>query len=341
MRRIINSGSSTAGRFALILSDSTHRAALCEWLLRELGATWVTLEPGGLGHAPDVSILKTLIAEHRTQNAEHPTTPDLLIGAGTQVTDWLLLASALYPSALSVHLFDPMNQYDRFDLIVLPEHDPHPELPHIITTLGLMNKVSARALSAAKKEIEEGKYGHISFAHLPAPRVALLLGGRHIGGNITPGNATELASSLNAMIGGAGGSLLVSTSMRTEAETAQALKHGLKMPHDFYNWSNREGRVNPYMAYLALADIIIVSGDSIRMLSEAVSAGKPVYIYHPSGSESIYRPLHRLLIERGYARPYEAFDVTWRPQVEPLNEVKRVAEITKGKLAEKKAQKQR
>src|SRR5262249_31412508 len=35
----------------------------------------------------------------------------------------------------------------------------------------------------------------------------------------------------------------------------------------------------PYLAYLALADVIIVTGESESMLAEAAATGKPVYIY--------------------------------------------------------------
>jgi mitochondrial fission protein ELM1 len=39
------------------------------------------------------------------------------------------------------------------------------------------------------------------------------------------------------------------------------------------------GKENPYLGYVATADVLVVTGDSESMLAEAVASGKPVYIY--------------------------------------------------------------
>jgi mitochondrial fission protein ELM1 len=47
-----------------------------------------------------------------------------------------------------------------------------------------------------------------------------------------------------------------------------------------YRWSAAHSEdENPYLGYLALADILVVSGDSASMLAEASATGKPVFIY--------------------------------------------------------------
>ena len=40
---------------------------------------------------------------------------------------------------------------------------------------------------------------------------------------------------------------------------------------------------NPYGSMLALADAIVVTADSVNMLSEAVATGVPVLVFEPTG----------------------------------------------------------
>src|SRR3546814_5644221 len=46
---------------------------------------------------------------------------------------------------------------------------------------------------------------------------------------------------------------------------------------------------NPYFAYLGLADAILVTADSVNMVCEAASTGKPVYVIDLDGSSDKFR----------------------------------------------------
>jgi mitochondrial fission protein ELM1 len=70
--------------------------------------------------------------------------------------------------------------------------------------------------------------------------------------------------------------------------------------HDF-----NKTKANPFYAYLQLADIIIVTGDSVSMCSESCSTGKPVYIFSPDGNASEkHKAFHNSLYENGYAKEF-------------------------------------
>ncbi len=43
---------------------------------------------------------------------------------------------------------------------------------------------------------------------------------------------------------------------------------------------------NPYAAMLALADALLVTGDSANMVGEATATGAPVHVFEPSGGGS-------------------------------------------------------
>jgi hypothetical protein len=77
------------------------------------------------------------------------------------------------------------------------------------------------------------------------------------------------------MAAAAGGSLLATTSARTDPRAGGALFAAVTCPSHLYRW-DRTARDNPYLAYLALADALIVTGDSATMLAEACATGKPV-----------------------------------------------------------------
>jgi hypothetical protein len=60
------------------------------------------------------------------------------------------------------------------------------------------------------------------------------------------------------------------------------LQQTLKVPHVLYRW-RPDDPDNPYFGYLGLADRIVVSSDSIAMLTEACASDKPVDIFDLSG----------------------------------------------------------
>jgi len=90
-------------------------------------------------------------------------------------------------------------------------------------------------------------------------------------------------------------------------------------------------RPNPYPEILLKANYIIATPDSISMLSEAVSSGKPTYIFYP---ETFCAPKHRHFItqltEMHVARqltPKLNFLKAYK--YEPLDELTKVTKIIK------------
>ena len=68
---------------------------------------------------------------------------------------------------------------------------------------------------------------------------------------------------------------------------------------------------NPYFGYLALADTIIVTSDSVSMVSEACSTGKPVYVLDLEGRSGRIEAFHRTLREAGMTRPFDGKLESW------------------------------
>jgi hypothetical protein len=78
-----------------------------------------------------------------------------------------------------------------------------------------------------------------------------------------------------------------------------ALKKGLGHCCYLYEWQPDQSE-NPYLAYLALADILIVTGESESMLAEAAATGKPVYIYPlPKQQLNLWTQVKEWIVARG------------------------------------------
>ena len=80
---------------------------------------------------------------------------------------------------------------------------------------------------------------------------------------------------------------------------------------------------NPYLGMLALARHIVVTEDSVSMISEAISTGKPVYVAEMAGGSRRLARFHASLREGGIVRPFDGRLAQWR--YEPVNETPRIA----------------
>jgi mitochondrial fission protein ELM1 len=62
---------------------------------------------------------------------------------------------------------------------------------------------------------------------------------------------------------------------------------------------------------LGLADAILVTADSVNMVSEAIATGKPVHVIELPGRPGKFREFHRSLFERGLTRPFRGRIESW------------------------------
>jgi hypothetical protein len=141
-----------------------------------------------------------------------------------------------------------------------------------------LHSVTPQRLAEAREEWAE------TFEHLPRPRIAVIAGGHSGPFTLGPLATSRLAHQTSALARQSGGSLLVSTSSRTSDEAIDALQCGIDAPNYFYRWQPNDP-ANPYFGMLALADRLVVTGDSIAMLSEACATGRPVQIFDLGGMQ--------------------------------------------------------
>ena len=145
-----------------------------------------------------------------------PLTRKVIICCGIDAVDEAL--SAKQSGDFLVLIGDSQKAYEGFNALVLPNHEPMPQHKNIVPVTGLLNDFSPESLK------DEGR-----FDEFPKPRIAILLGGKHIGGDI-------VQADVDIILKGISGTKLVSTSRRTN--------EGLKIDAEFvYNFKDRKSVV--------------------------------------------------------------------------------------------------
>ena len=201
-----------------------------------------------------------------------PPYPDLVIAAGRPteaVAFWIRRHGN--PSAKLVYVGTPWT-IDHFDLVITTPQYRLPDRANVLHNSLPLHDIDPRNLTLATAAWSE------RLAALPRPLTAVLVGGSSGPYVFSPAAGARLGQQANRIAQNEGGSLLVSTSPRTPPAVAEALFAAISVPHHGHRFHGGAGE-NPYFAYLALAKRIIVTADSISMMTEAAATGKPVLLF--------------------------------------------------------------
>jgi mitochondrial fission protein ELM1 len=287
---------------------------LAEAIARERPATLQVKRIGwrfGLGRLPWRMIP---MAALRAESPLAGPWPDIWVGAGraslplsTRVSAWS------GGTTFVVQTQDPGGAASALDLVIPPLHDEL-EGENVFPILGSPTRMhaegSARDLAAFRARIEP----------LPRPRVAMVVGGRSNAHNLPPARARAMAAEVAHAVRQAGGSLLLSFTRRTPRAARKAMIAALG---DLPGWTWDGAGANPYFAFLAAADAILVTEDSVNLATDAATTGKPVHVLAMAGGGVKFDRFHADLRRLGVARPFDGRLATW--SYKPLDETRRAA----------------
>lgn len=254
--------------------------------------------------------------------------PRLAIGCGRLGA----LATRLLRAAGTrvVQILDPRLPPDHWDVLVVPEHD-RCRGANVITVLGSLHEVDAHWLANARQHSP-------ALATLPTPRTLLLLGGPIGNAPLDAPWWQRTLATLRAIHAREGGSVSVCASRRTPAWLMAAVRRALQTdaaPDGVIipgiRWLDASDGENPYAGLLAHADRIVVSPDSVNMLSEAAATGADVRIAGPELARGKHAEFIASVLRLGAARPLLA-----QAHLQPttaLHELPRVAARARAMLA--------
>ncbi len=199
-------------------------------------------------------------------DAVRPPVPRLAIGCGG--VGAAVGAALGRRGAAVVQVQHPRMDPRRFDLIVAARHDGLTG-PNVVVTRTALHRVTPARLAQAAEQWRD------RLAHLPRPLVAVLVGGSNGRFRLDTQVAGRLADELAGMMRRDEVGLAITPSRRTDPLAARLLAEALA-PLGAWVWDG--GGENPYFGLLALADAIVVTTDSVSMISEAVATQAPVLL---------------------------------------------------------------
>ncbi|MGE3972662.1 MAG: mitochondrial fission ELM1 family protein [Porticoccaceae bacterium] len=227
----------------------------------EFAAPWRWLAPRLVGGA-----LAALPLTARAALQSDP--PEIAIGCGRQAALALrVLKRALGKRVFTVQILDPRIATGAFDRVIAPRHD-RLHADNAIASIGALHAIDADWIARARADFP-------ALAALPRPLTVVLIGGPHRHAGLDAVAIGKLSAALAAHHAQVGGTIHLLGSRRTPTTLAAALRRAaqaLAAPV----WLDAGDGPNPYRGLLAHADQVLVTADSVGMLSEACALGVPV-----------------------------------------------------------------
>lgn len=229
--------------------------------------------------------------------------PEIVIASGRKS-----IAASLYikrksrGKTFTLQIQDPRICAHNFDLLAVPAHDKI-RGDNVIVTHTAPNLTTAAKLKTAVKEYKElfGDYKNHNKV------VTVLIGGNSKTHRLTPQILNKLCTNL-LYLKEQGHSLLITTSRRTSDEIKKTLRERLGGDNTFIWTAEDETKIaNPYIGMLAYADAVIVTEDSVSMVSDALQTQVPVYTYKLEGGSAKFNRFYTPLKEQKLIESYQGF----------------------------------
>ena len=260
-----------------IVALRSHRAgengqieALGAALSQHLGAPLEILTPRWRLPQANILSLRHQVSEQGAARLALPSAQRHLVISAALRNEALARALAQQsPEGITVFLGRTWAPPDAFSLTVTTPQYRRPAHPKVLENPLTLHGLNESALDAARKAEDGPPLAEAGKA------LGVLIGGPSGPYTLGPKSARRLLAEAQTLAGGR--ALWVTTSPRTPAAAVKRLAAHPWRPQDrFLPWGSGP---NPYRAILARAGALMVTGDSIAMLSEALGTGKAVRVF--------------------------------------------------------------
>ncbi len=210
---------------------------------------------------------------------------DVVISCGNSLLGVHLFASS-ENQAKSIVVMKPSIFSDRFDAVIVPRHDKPRAGQNIFVVDGALSAITP---DDRLKRAEELKREFLMNG--VEKKIGLLLGGDASGLKFSEKLLTPFLENIGRYCRDKNTYLLAATSRRTPPWADSLLKSlfGSRRHCPILvnaNEANREGIVS---GILGASDLLLVSAESVSMISEAVMTGKPVIVFAPAPADKMKR----------------------------------------------------
>lgn len=242
---------------------------------------------------------------------------DFVVSCGSSIAGINYFISQDHNAKSVVILKPGLLNYNRFDLVVLPQHDAPKKgdyTAHLAITNAAPNLVTDQYLQEQSRVLLE------HFSHLKnnfKTKIGVLIGGDSNNVYLSEDQIRILAHQVKEVAKELKASVLITTSRRTPEKIEKILLKNFKKDPccPLLIIANKNNVPEAVGGILGLSDIVIVSGDSISMISEAATAGKNTIVFYPQTIAKVLKVYnkHKMIIERlnsqGYIRAFRARDI--------------------------------
>ena len=244
---------------------------------------------------------------------------DVIVSCGAATVPANLLWAS-ENGAKSVVLMKPAPvPLNRFDLVIAPRHDGLPKRPNVVHTLGAISRMDETRLLEARGRL----HAHPKFRPETRPGreaavLSVFIGGDTPHYELSAAFAEALAAQILRACEAVNSVCLVTTSRRTSPAVERILAEQLgRHPRCRLLLLASHDPIDGTMeGMLGAADVAVVTGESISMVSEACASGRTVVVVEPPlrGAPRAELTKHqqflRSLVAEGYVRQHPVPEVS-------------------------------
>ena len=245
--------------------------------------------------------------------------PDLIISCGRKSVVPSIFLKRKNSKIFTIHIQDPKVNLKNFDAIVVPEHD-NLKGDNVYISKGAIHYITEQEISKAKQYlVDKIKSEKI---------VSLILGGPNKYYNFDKAELVEIFNEIKEIFVSNGYKVIIIPSMRTPKEIIDLAIEEMSSCGHVVDKVDKQA----YLSAYALANYVIVTCDSISMISEAATSGKPIFVAFMSPKKDNYRfrRFFELFKQMGITRDLGKKVETWT--YNKHNEAQRIAAEIKNKI---------
>ena len=245
--------------------------------------------------------------------------PDYIVSCGRRMAGISIgLRRMSRGKSKTIHIQDPSVSPKNFDVLVIPSHDKIAELENkysnlVISTGSLTPLVKKQIMSNSLTMIDR-------FGPLNEKQIVVLLGGNNTRYKVTIGAVEKMAKDFYKYANAKNARLIIIPSRRTPRK-AKILFERLNEGKKHFFWDEKTN--NPYPEVFSIADEIIVTSDSVNMVTEACISGLPVSVAYWHEEDGRIGKFHQIMRDSGYTRRFPENIEQFQPKI--LNQMPKIA----------------
>lgn len=262
--------------------------------------------------------------------------PDIIISCGSSLAAVNYILSRENQAKSFVIMRPSIFSTNRFDLVIIPKHDNLPLKRNIAVVDGALNLIDQEYLKDQSKELSA------LTGIQPQPSqtyIGILIGGDTKNFHLKTTDILELSRQIKSIAERLDAVVLISTSRRTPQPVEDLVRREFREYRrcKFLVIANEKNYSFAVGGILGLSQIVVLSPESISMVSEAVSSGKYVLVFGYDGVKGRHRKFLDNLSDNSYIYLSAAKDLSstlelvWsvKPTIKVLEDNQIINEVLK------------